>query len=149
MKQKVLFLCTGNSCRSQMAEGWLRHLAGDRFEAKSAGTHPVGLNPMTATAMQEIGVDVRHQRSKHVDEFKGQFFAYVITVCDRAKESCPVFPGAVNVRHWCFDDPAALPPPGRLEAFRRVRDEIRDRLCQFLAEEGKPILLFCALICVG
>lgn len=133
MKERVLFLCTGNSARSQMAEALLRHMAGDRFEAESAGTHPVGLNPVTVEAMQEIGVDIRHHRSKHVAEFVGQSFAYVITVCDRAKESCPVFTGAVTTLHWSFDDPAAAPPETRLACFTRVRDEIAERIRRFLA----------------
>ena len=92
MKRRVLFLCTGNSARSQMAEGLFRHLAGDRFEAYSAGTHPVGLNPGAVTAMQELGIDISAQRSKSIHEFTQQAFDYVITVCDRAKESCPRWP---------------------------------------------------------
>lgn len=134
MKQRILFLCTGNSARSQMAEALLRSIAGDHLEAESAGRHPTGLHPMTVEAMQEIGVDVRHCQSKHVEGFVGQYFTYVITVCDRAKESCPVFP-AIHFRHWSFEDPAAAPIESRGEVFRRVRDEIADRLCQFLIEE--------------
>lgn len=118
-----------------MAEALLRHMAGDRFDAESAGTHPVGLNPVTVEAMQEIGVDVRDHRSKHVEEFTGQSFAYVITVCDRAKESCPIFPGAHKTLHWSFDDPAASPQETRLACFSRVRDEIADRLSRFLKED--------------
>ena len=118
-----------------MAEALLRLIADDHFEAKSAGTHPAGLNPMTVECMHEIGVDVRNYRSKNLEELVGQSFNYVITVCDRAKESCPVFPGAVNIRHWSFDDPAAAPLETRLEVFRRVRDEIANRLCLFLIEE--------------
>lgn len=136
MKPRILFLCTGNSARSQMAEGLLRLMAGDRFEAESAGTHPAGLNPMTVTAMEEIGAEMRHHRSKHVEEFVGQSFTYVITVCDRAKEACPVFPPAFKMLNWSFEDPAAVPPESRLEVFRRVRDEIKERLSQFLVEEG-------------
>ena len=145
MKQRILFLCTGNSARSQMAEALLRLIAGDHFEAESAGTHPTGLNPMTVEAMQEIGVDVRHHRSKHVEEFIGQSFDYVITVCDRAKESCPVFPCAIDVRHWSFEDPAAAPPETRLEVFRRVRDEIAERICQFCIHEAglTPVAVKC------
>ena len=145
MKQRVLFLCTGNSARSQMAEALLRLIAGDHFEAESAGTHPAGLNPMTVEAMQGIGVDVRHHRSKHVEEFIGQSFDYVITVCDRAKDSCPLFPGAINVRHWSFDDPATAPLETRLEIFRRVRDEIADQLCRFLIGDAQltPATLQC------
>lgn len=137
MKPRILFLCTGNSARSQMAEGLLRLMAGDHFEAASAGTHPAGLNPMTVTAMEEIGAEVRHHRSKHVEEFAGQLFTYVITVCDRAKESCPIFPSSFKTLHWSFDDPAAMPLETRLAAFRRVRDEIKDQIRQFLVEEGR------------
>src|SRR5437763_12761174 len=93
-KTRVLFLCTGNSCRSQMAEGWLRHLAGDRLEVFSAGTKPVGLNPLAVDVMREAGVDISHHSSKHVSECFSQQFPYVITVCDSAAESCPIFPGA-------------------------------------------------------
>lgn len=99
MKRRVLFLCTGNSARSQMAEALLRLIA-PGFEAESAWTAPAGLNPATIEAMRELGVDVSHHRSKHVDEFAGQFFDYVITVCDRAKESCPILPGAKRLLHW-------------------------------------------------
>lgn len=135
MNKRVLFLCTGNSARSQMAEALLRLIAGDTFEAYSAGTHPAGLNPATVEVMQEVGVDVRHHRSKNLAEFLGQSFDYVITVCDRATETCPVFPGARTMRHWSFDDPAAAPPETRLPVFRRVRDEIADRICRFLIED--------------
>ncbi|MDE3019620.1 MAG: arsenate reductase ArsC [Nitrospirota bacterium] len=136
MKPRVLFLCTGNSCRSQMAEGLLRHLAGNRFEVASAGTHPVGLNPGAVEAMQEIGVDISSHRSKQADQFLGQHFDYVVTVCDRAKETCPTFPGATTLSHWSFDDPAATTgsPEERRKTFRRVRDEISVRLLQFIQE---------------
>ncbi len=135
-KMRVLFLCTGNSCRSQMAEGLLRHLAGNCFEVASAGTHPVGLNPGAIKAMQEIGVDISSHSSKQVDQFLGQRFDYVVTVCDRAKEACPTFPGATTLLHWSFDDPAAATgsPEERRNAFRRVRDEISIRLLQFIQE---------------
>ena len=135
MKPRILFLCTGNSARSQMAEALLRLLAGDRFEAESAGTQPAGLNPLTVDTMEELGVNVRHHRSKHVDEFIGQSFDYVITVCDRAKETCPIFPGKVMTHHWSFEDPAAAPPNIRAEVFRRVREEIANRIRQFLIED--------------
>jgi arsenate reductase len=136
MKKRVLFLCTGNSCRSQMAEGLLRQLAGDRFEVASAGTHPVGLNPGAVEAMRQIGLDISGQRSKHITEFTGRTFDYVITVCDRAREECPIFPGAGRQLHWGFDDPAAAwgPPEARRAVFRRVRDEIATRIQRFLAE---------------
>ena len=133
-KQKVLFLCTGNSCRSQMAEGLLRSLGGGRFEAASAGTRPVGLNPMAVEAMKEIGIDISHQRSKDVNEFDGQQFDAVITVCDRAKEACPVFPGTKAILHWGLEDPAEAQgsQEQRTMVFRRVRDEINDRIREFV-----------------
>jgi len=133
MKQRVLFLCTGNSARSQMAEGWLRHLAGDRYEIFSAGTHPVGLNPGSVEAMAEVGVDISHHRSKNASEFLSQPFDYVITVCDRAKESCPRWSAATHLLHWSFDDPAALADVDkRRQTFRRVRDEIAAKIRLFL-----------------
>lgn len=138
MAHHILFLCTGNSARSQMAEALLPFIGGRNFQAESAGTQPVGLNPMTVVVMDELGVDIRDRRSKHVSEFHGRSFDYVITVCSRAKENCPVFPGSHTVLHWSFDDPAAASPERRLEEFRRVRDEIADRLRTFLAEEFKP-----------
>lgn len=136
MKQSVLFLCTGNSCRSQMAEGLLRHLAGDRFEVASAGTHPVGLNPGAVEAMCEMGIDIAGHRSKGLEEFSGRPFDHVITVCDRAKESCPILPGASSVLHWSFDDPAAAAGSAedRRAVFRRVRNEIAERVRHFIDE---------------
>jgi arsenate reductase len=128
-----------------MAEALLGLIAGDHFETESAGTHPAGLNPMTVETMREIGADVRHYRSKSLEEFVGQSFDYVITVCDRAKESCPILPGAGTIRHWSFDDPAVAPLATRLDVFRRVRGEIANRLCQFLIEEMRftPAALQC------
>ncbi len=123
-RKRVLFLCTGNSARSQMAEGLLRHLAGDQFEVFSAGTRPVGLNPNAVTAMSEIGINIAGSRSKSVDEFAGQQFDYVITACDNAKESCPIFPGGGARIHQSFEDPAAAPKEGQLATFRQVRDQI-------------------------
>jgi arsenate reductase (thioredoxin) len=135
MKQTVLFLCTGNSARSQMAEGWLRHLAGKRFEVFSAGTHPVGLNPGSVEVMAEVGIDIAHHRSKSVAEFTGKPFDYVITVCDRAKESCPMWSGARHLVHWSFGDPAAETDPlQRRRIFGRVRDEIAAQVRQFVRE---------------
>jgi len=137
MKKTVLFLCTGNSCRSQMAEGLLRHLAGDRFEAASAGTHPAGLNPGAVAVMQEIGINISSHRSKRVDEYKDAWFDYVITVCDRAKETCPIFPASSVQLYWSFEDPAAA--VGTIEerqrVFRRVRDEIAERIRPFIDGE--------------
>ena len=134
MKKTVLFLCTGNSCRSQMAEGLLRHLAGDRFEVASAGTHPAGLNPGAVAVMQEIGIDISSHRSKRVDEYMDTRFDYVITVCDRAKETCPVFPAALSQLHWSFEDPAAAQGSAeeRRAVFHRVRDEIAERIRRFI-----------------
>lgn len=134
MKPRVLFLCTGNACRSQMAEGWLRHLAGDRFDVASAGTHPVGLNQDAVEAMREVGVDLSRHASRKVDQFLGQRFDYVVTVCDRAKEACPIFPGATALLHWNFPDPAAAvgSPEERRTTFRHVRDEIASRILAFI-----------------
>jgi arsenate reductase len=133
MKQRVLFLCTGNSARSQMAEGWLRHLAGDRYEALSAGTHPVGLNPGSVETMAEVGIDISRHRSKGVSEFFSHPFDYVITVCDRAKETCPRWSSATHLLHWSFDDPAGVTDATeRRRVFRRVRDEIAAQIRLFL-----------------
>jgi arsenate reductase len=127
---KVLFLCTGNSCRSQMAEGWARHLKGDAVEAYSAGVETHGLNPKAVQVMAEAGVDISGQRSKHVRELSDVPFDYVVTVCGNARESCPVFPGRPQVVHMGFDDPPRLAKEARTEDealshYRRVRDEIR------------------------
>jgi arsenate reductase len=135
MIRRVLFVCTVNSARSQMAEALLPLIAGDRFEARSAGTNPVDLNPYAVTAMREVGVEIIRQRSKHFSEFVGQHFDYVIPVCDQARETCPVFSGAEHVRHWSFEDPAAAPEPERLAVFCKIRDDIADAICLFLAEE--------------
>ncbi len=121
-QQRILVLCTGNSARSQMAEGLLRHDAGDRFEVFSAGTHPGTVRPEAIEAMAELGIDLSGHRSKHVDEFVGEPFDYLLTVCDNAKELCPVFPGAGRTLHHAFEDPVGI------EGFRRVRDEIREYL---------------------
>ena len=132
-KKRVLILCTGNSARSQMAEGLLRHDAGDRFEVESAGTRPGHVRPEAIAVMDELGIDISGHRSKHVQEFEGQSFDYVLTVCDNAKESCPVFPGHLNRIHKGFEDPATLQgtEEERLALFRRVRDEIREYLKVF------------------
>jgi arsenate reductase len=132
---RVLILCTGNSARSQMAEGLLRHDGGERFEVFSAGVSPSRVRPEAITAMQEVGIDISDQRSKSVDEFAGQPFDYVITVCDNAREQCPFFPLETKRLHWSFDDPAAATggEVERLAVFRRVRDEIRARLREFAA----------------
>lgn len=133
MRKRVLVLCTGNSARSQMAEGLLRHDAGDRFDVESAGLNPGHVRAETIAVMKEIGMDISGHRSKHVDEFVGQQFDYVLTVCDNANESCPVLPGQGERLHRSFEDPAALQgtEQQRLARFRRVRDEIRDYLQTF------------------
>ena len=132
-KKRILILCTGNSARSQMAEGLLRHDAGDRFDVESAGTKPGIVRLEAIATMKELGIDISGHRSKHVDEFEGQHFDYVITVCDNAKESCPVFFGAAKRLHQSFDDPAALngPEEERLALFRRVRGELQAYLADF------------------
>jgi arsenate reductase len=133
-RAKVLFLCTGNSARSQMAEGYLRHVAGDEFEPLSAGIEPKGLNPLAVDAMNEIGIDISRQTSKDVREFLGQAIPYVITVCDNAKARCPIFPRTYQFLHWSLDDPAeaAGSHDEKLAVFRRVRDEIAQRIQQEL-----------------
>jgi arsenate reductase len=139
-KLKVLFLCTGNSCRSQMAEGWARALRGDVMEPYSAGIETHGLNPLAVKVMDEAGVDISMQRSKHLDELKDITLDYVITVCDQANETCPLFPGPVKRLHVSFDDPPRLAKNAKNEKealghYRRVRDEIRRYV------ETLPVLL--------
>ena len=133
MKKRVLVLCTGNSARSQMAEGLLRSSGGNRFDVCSAGTKPGIVRPEAIAVMAELGIDLSGHRSKHVREFEGQNFDYVITVCDDAKESCPVFPGNTRRIHWSFPDPAAVDgnEMERLAAFRRVRDSLAETLRDF------------------
>jgi arsenate reductase len=132
-KTRVLILCTANSARSQMAEGLLRHDAGERFDVASAGTRATSVRPEAIQVMRELGIDISRHRSKTVDEFIGQSFDYVLTVCDAANESCPVYPGHGERRHRAFDDPASVQgsEAERLAAFRRVRDEIREYLRTF------------------
>jgi len=139
LKKRVLILCTGNSARSQMAEGLLRHDAGATFEVESAGTKPGTVRPEAIAVMRELGIDISGHRSKHVDEFEGQRFDYVITVCDNAKESCPVFLATTRRLHHSFDDPPPLwegTAEERTTVFRRIRDELRDYLGQFANTEG-------------
>jgi arsenate reductase len=133
MKKRVLFLCTHNSARSQMAEGLLRKMAGDQFEVFSAGTEETRVHPLAIEAMHESGIDISNQRSKMLEEFQGQQFDYVITVCDRANESCPIFPGSTERIHWSFDDPSAATGTDeqRLRVFRQIRDAIQGRLRMF------------------
>ncbi len=128
MKPTILILCTGNSCRSHLAEGILRAALGDRANVQSAGSKPAGyVHPLAIKAMTEIGIDISGHRSKHLDEFLTQPVHTVITVCGNADQACPVFPGQVNRHHWPFDDPAHAPgsEAEQMEVFRRVRDEIR------------------------
>jgi arsenate reductase len=133
-RKRVLILCTGNSARSQMAEGLLRAMAGDRVEVASAGVSPSHVRSEAIEVMREIGIDISQHRSKSVDEFSGDRFDYVITVCDNAREQCPIFAGDVQRIHWSFDDPAAAQGDEsvRLRVFRRVRDEIKGRLQEWL-----------------
>ena len=139
MKKRVLFLCTHNSARSQMAEGLLRKMGGDQFEVFSAGTEETRVHPLATAAMREIGIDISGQRSKTLDTFGGQQFDYVITVCDRASETCPVFPSDTQRIHWSFDDPSAAvgTDEQRLRAFRVVRDGIQQRLRMFQIVNAK------------
>lgn len=132
-KLRVLVLCTGNSARSQMAEGILRHDFGNHFEVFSAGNRPSHVRPEAIQVMDEIGIDISGHRSKHLNEFAEQPFAYVITVCDQARESCPTFPGVIQQFHWSINDPAAVEGDQRqrLAAFRGARDELRKVLQNF------------------
>ena len=136
-KKRVLFLCTHNSARSQMAEGLLRHLAGDHVEVHSAGTEATLVRPLAIRVMEEIGIDISGQQSKTLDVYLDQSFDYVITVCDEANEACPFFPGAKNRLHWSFEDPAQATgsEEERLGVFRRARDKIRERIEQELVNE--------------
>jgi arsenate reductase len=135
--KRILVLCTGNSARSQMGEGLLRSEAGPGYEVFSAGTHPTAVRAEAVAAMKEIGIDISGQRSKSVDEFAGKSFDYVITVCDNARESCPVFPAGTARIHWSFQDPAAVQGTDevRLAAFRRVRDQIHERVRTFIQDQ--------------
>lgn len=137
-KRRVLILCTGNSARSQMAEGLLRHDGGGRFEVESAGVEPSQVRPQAIQVMREIGIDISGHRSKSVEEFAGQQFDYVITVCDNANERCPIFPADTTRIHWSFEDPAAAAGDEAevLAVFRRVRDEIRERLRELIPDES-------------
>jgi arsenate reductase (thioredoxin) len=137
-RSRVLFLCTHNSARSQMAEGLLRHLAGDRFEAHSAGTEATQVRPLAIRAMDEIGVNISGQESKTLERYLREPFDHVITVCDDANEACPFFPGARNRVHWSFEDPSRAEgtEEERMAVFRLVRDRIRDRVQAELVDGG-------------
>jgi arsenate reductase len=137
-KKRVLILCTGNSARSQIAEGLLRHFYGDSFQVYSAGIEPSFVRPQAIRIMNEIGIDISTHRSKSIDEFLTQEFDYVITVCDNANERCPIFPGAPNRIHWSVEDPAAVAgdEETQLAAFRAARKELQRRLEEFAKNEG-------------
>ena len=134
-RSRVLFLCTHNSARSQMAEGLLRHLAGDRFEVASAGTEATRVHPLAIRAMQDVGIDIGAQHSKTVDALPGDPWDYVITVCDDANERCPLVPGRTTRLHWSFEDPSQArgSEDQRFGAFRRVRDQIHARITDWMA----------------
>lgn len=136
-KLRVLILCTGNSARSQMAEGLLRHIAGDKFDVESAGTIASFVRPQAIAAMAELGIDISGHRSKCLDEFLDQEFDFIITVCDNAAENCPIFPGDATRIHWSFDDPAEVVgnEEEQMALFRRVRDEIREKLAGFARQQ--------------
>ena len=140
-KTRILILCTANSARSQMAEGLLRHDAGDRFEVESAGTRATAVRPEAIAVMKEVGIDISGHRSKVVDEFAGQSFDAVLTVCDNAKETCPIFPGHGTRIHHAFSDPAAVAgsEADRLDAFRQVRDELRTYLREGLQADMSAV----------
>ena len=131
---RVLVVCTGNSARSLLAEGLLRSRGGDAFEVHSAGTHPKGVNPLTLRVLSDAGIDASWARSKSVEEFLGQPFDYVITVCDQARDECPVFPGSHQSLHWGYEDPAAVEgtEEERLAAFRRVFTQMGERIGMFI-----------------
>ena len=137
--KKILVLCTGNSARSQMGEGLFRAEGGAGVEVFSAGTRPSALRPEATAVMKEIGIDISRHRSKSVDEFSGQVFDYVVTVCDNARDTCPVFPAGSKLMHWSFEDPAAVEgsEAERLSAFRRIRDQMHVRVKAFF-EDGGP-----------
>jgi arsenate reductase (thioredoxin) len=137
-KKRILVLCTGNSARSQMGEALFRHIGGEGWEVHSAGTKPGIVRPEAIEVMKELGLDLTGHRSKSVDEFTGQIFNYVVTVCDNARDNCPVFPSNINRIHWSFEDPAAVEGPEevRLAAFRRIRDQIHQRVNEFFAKES-------------
>lgn len=136
-KKRVLILCTGNSARSQMAEGLLRHAGGDKFEVQSAGVISSFVRPHAIETMKEIGIDISSHRSKSVEEFKDEPFDFVITVCNNAKENCPFFPANSKLIHWSFDDPAEAVgnKEEQLAEFRRIRDEIQMRIKDFIDSE--------------
>jgi len=138
-RTRILVLCTGNSARSQMGEGLFREEGGDGYDVSSAGTRPSQVRPEAIAVMREIGIDISGNRSKSVDEFAGQAFDFVVTVCDNARDNCPVFPGATERIHWSLEDPAAVQgtEEERLTAFRRIRDQLRERVKIFVRERAQ------------
>ena len=136
--KRILVLCTGNSARSQMGEGLFRHDGRGAYEVESAGTKPGHVRPEAIAVMKELGIDISGHRSKSVNEFEGQSFDYVVTVCDNARDKCPVFPAGTERIHWSFEDPAAVQgtEEERLAAFRRIRDQIQERVVQFFQERA-------------
>jgi arsenate reductase len=140
-RKKILVLCTGNSARSQMGEGLFRTEGGGRFEVFSAGIKPTSVRPEAIAVMKEIGIDISAQRSKSVDEFSGQSIDYVVTVCDNARDNCPLFPAGTERLHWSLEDPAAIQgsEPERLAAFRRIRDQIHSRVKAFFRDRAAPV----------
>ncbi|MCC6363908.1 MAG: arsenate reductase ArsC [Bryobacterales bacterium] len=137
--KRILVLCSGNSARSQMGEGLFRHEGGGGCEVSSAGTRPSHVRPEAIAVMRELGIDISGQRSKSVREFEGQTFDYVVTVCDTARDNCPVFPGTQHI-HWSFEDPAAVEgtEEQRLASFRRIRDQIHERVKAFFNSPSTP-----------
>jgi arsenate reductase (thioredoxin) len=137
--KRILVLCTGNSARSQMGEGLFRHEGRGAYAVESAGTHPSRVRPEAIGVMKELGIDISDHRSKSVDEFAGQNFDYVVTVCDNARDNCPVFPGGTERIHWSFEDPAAVEgaEEERLAAFRRIRDQIHEKVKAFFADHQR------------
>ena len=141
-RQRVIFVCTHNSARSQMAEGMLRAWAGDRFEVFSAGTEATRVRPEAIAVMDEIGIDITGQTSKTLQPFMGESFAWLVTVCDQAKEACPTIPGVAQQTHWSIDDPSVVEgdETTRVEAFRAARDLLRDRIHMFILAAGREDL---------
>ena len=137
--RRILVLCTGNSARSQMGEGLFRHEGRGACEVASAGTNPSEVRPEAIAVMKEIGIDIAGQRSKSIKEFDGQAFDFVVTVCDSARDNCPVFPARTERIHWSLEDPAAIrgSEAERLAAFRKIRDQLRERVQAFFASQGK------------
>ena len=139
--KRILVLCTGNSARSQMGEGLFRTEGGGDFEVSSAGTKPSSVRPEAIAVMKEIGIDISGQRSKSVDEFAGRSIDYVVTVCDNARDNCPLFPAATKRLHWSLEDPAAVQgsEEERLAAFRRTRDQLQERVKTFFRDRAAPV----------